>query len=760
MRKYFHLAAILAVLMATACEQPSTPTPDLNTKSVIPAPSADTLLENLLYELGTSMLETNTLKSANSNTINVLTLLVAGRTEAERSGYKISSDPVKVIPSVIKGITQGIMDSAAPLEEKVAFSGEVGKLYQTVALKPSLKIPVESATTWNQKDLTGKIAPAIIKPLVNHRAQLGGRSLRAVSTDGVNEVLAATLEGYASVLPQTDSTSTQDLAKSAIQSGLEALARSGNTDSELYATLLSSTTSGVNQSVGTLPENQGTVAVKAVESGGEMLQALVNDGLLTDATALNQIKTAITTGVTAVVANSDVSSAVTTALSDGIANPTTISDMVIKYPRLDIDTEDEFLVLKFSTISKVEKEEFWRGAVNTGTLVGEVLYAYDTAGNIISKTWKYGGVIWKVDNQFKFKGLQMIEDNNGSKLIYDDLGRIIDYNGYNKYTYNADGSLQRKYYGDTRQVGYADYAVTYKMGTTPVGAGYFWFGNHSTIKWLSWYDDDRYDIVSGIYTLTAKDKISTILHHYNNIDENGVVLTSGKEAIEFNDVGKVIQFKGGVKDDGTSGGVNYYDPFQRIKLFRNFDWTSGIKDRDTIYSYDNTGNVTAVIKHFDPQGAVIYQETFEPNTTAINEWWKDPRTTMKATRTAVLNNTNDPLIAYPAAYIIGDLSAAFTQLTLVDASTLTYTFTYANTMNAWEGGNGTLKFKLTQKADWTALQFGAGETALQLNQAPVIAGSNADGVQPGNFTVTGLVDGQSYTLTVTTNGKLVAVQIK
>ncbi|HBD95323.1 MAG: hypothetical protein A2015_12780 [Spirochaetes bacterium GWF1_31_7] len=787
MRKITYILSIIAIFMVFACSQTDEPAQlnpvDTNTGKINP-PSADTLLENMVYELGNKMLATDTIKNSNTTKVDVNALLDSAKTEAERRGYKVSSDPSKIMPAVISGITSGLIKSDASFDDKVKLSKEIGALYQKVLEEPSLKLPAQSPTTWNQKEMTSQVAPAIVGPLANHRAEgmMGAVSTRSsngsrsLELDEIDAILAATLTGYISALPVTDTASTQELIDITIQSGMDKLARSEVSDSTLYKTILTSTTEGldilaVNET--SLKNDLKTMVVDSVKSSGQIMEALKIDGVLNDTTLISSIKTDISSNINTITSDWGTNKVVTadanSSLAEGIADPVTIPDMVIKYERLETDTEDEFLVLKFSTITKVEKEEFWRGgnvtldtvtgiATGTGTLVGEVLYAYDDLGNIISKTWKYGGTVWKVDDGFKFDGLKMIEDTNKEYIIYDDLGRVIDYNGYAKYEYKPDGSSRRNYYGDNKiQLGYMDYTIDYKMGTTPVGSGYYWYGNHSTIKWMSWYDDDRYDIVSGLYRLTSKDKIKTITSKVTGLDKDGKVVYTGDEAMDFNDIGKLVSFRGGLKNDGTSSTENYYDPLQRIKLYRRRAWDTGKVVLETFYTYDNTGNVTAVTKHYDTAGQVLYEAYFKPDMDVINNGvYSDPRDTMRAIRTGVKNNTTDPLTVYPAAYIIGSMSENFAKLEIVDDTTLTYKFTYKNSMVAWEGGNGTINFKLAQKDNWDYGQFGVGKNPLESGKGSVVLSSESQ----GNISVNGLIDGKDYTITVTTNGILVAIKIE
>jgi hypothetical protein len=768
MKKRNFIASIFLMLLLMSCpltDNPVAKKTEDTLKEIIEKPTADTLLDNMLYEIGVKMTSTKAYADSVSKKIIVKDLLVAGKTEAERRGYAISKDPVKVMPSIIYGITNELLESEATAQEKISFSREAGAIYQNVLKEESLKLPTQGQTTWNQRDLTSKVAPAIVGPLANHRAEgASGRtrsSRNSLTNKEIEEILSATLSGYISILPADNADSAKELISTIVHSSVDNLARSGVKDPSVYSSVLTGVADGLSQpssSRWSWGSDRKALLVDSVKSSGEIIEALNEDGVLTDNTIIDSITDDISTSIEDTTKewgdDSIASTESATALDSGLADPVTIADMIIEYPELDIDTEKEFLVLKFQTITKVEKEEFWRGAVGTGTLVGEVLYNYDEEGNITSKEWKYNGKTWVIDNKFKFDGLRMIEDNNGHILIYDDLGRIIDYNTYNKYEYSPDGSVTRNYNTGTGS-GNANYEIKYKMGTTPVGSGYYWYGNHSTTKWMSWYDDDRYDIVSGLYTLTSKDKIESIIHNYTNFNGDGDEIGKGSEAMHFNDIGKLIQFDGGLKEDGAPSGQNFYDPLQRIKLNRKFNWDTGKKEFDIIYSYDLDGNVSAVKKHFNESGEIILEETFVPNDVATNPdtSWQDPRTTVKAERTEIKNNTEDILLPFPARYLIGDFEKdKFIPFEVVDPETLVYEFKYSNSMNALGSENGVLKFKLTAKDNIYSTQFVAGETDILLNATAVVLKSTADGAEVKNIHVWGLIDGLDYKITVTTNG--------
>ena len=73
-----------------------------------------------------------------------------------------------------------------------------------------------------------------------------------------------------------------------------------------------------------------------------------------------------------------------------------------------------------------------------------------------------------------------------------------------------------------------------------------------------------------------------------------------------------------------------------------------------------------------------------------------------------------------------------------------YELKYANSMNGWGGGNGTLNFKVRTAGSW---KTGYGSET-------VVKGTLSDGIdfktpEGGNIQLTGLVDGTTYILTFT-----------
>ena len=96
----------------------------------------------------------------------------------------------------------------------------------------------------------------------------------------------------------------------------------------------------------------------------------------------------------------------------------------------------------------------------------------------------------------------------------------------------------------------------------------------------------------------------------------------------------------------------------------------------------------------------------------------------------------------PVGDVVGDMNGdgiVLAEMAGVPGGYKTASFTYANDMTAWGGGNGTCNFKIRKVAgDWGGGDYGS--TSVAADKLP-------DGVElggEGNITITGLVAGKSY----------------
>jgi len=83
-----------------------------------------------------------------------------------------------------------------------------------------------------------------------------------------------------------------------------------------------------------------------------------------------------------------------------------------------------------------------------------------------------------------------------------------------------------------------------------------------------------------------------------------------------------------------------------------------------------------------------------------------------------------------------------------------YTWTYKAANEAWGNAAGTETFKVTLGAGWS-VQWGSATLTLNGDYQELTEGSN-----PDNITVSGLVDGNSYTLYVKATGATVSAKIE
>jgi hypothetical protein len=104
--------------------------------------------------------------------------------------------------------------------------------------------------------------------------------------------------------------------------------------------------------------------------------------------------------------------------------------------------------------------------------------------------------------------------------------------------------------------------------------------------------------------------------------------------------------------------------------------------------------------------------------------------------------------------VVGDMNEDGLVLSSTGAAGVykTETFTYANDMTAWSGGNGTINCKIRAKAgDW-ATSYGAGGQ-------PTIGGEFVKADGGDNFTVSGFAEGSNYHFEVKSTREL-GVMIK
>lgn len=113
----------------------------------------------------------------------------------------------------------------------------------------------------------------------------------------------------------------------------------------------------------------------------------------------------------------------------------------------------------------------------------------------------------------------------------------------------------------------------------------------------------------------------------------------------------------------------------------------------------------------------------------------------------------------PVGDVVGDLDndgIALPALALVGGDFLSSVeFTYANTMTAWGGGDGTMNFKVRKVAgDWGGGDYGLADGVSALGGDFVeLGGTN-------NITVTGLQHGAKYRITVKSTASAVYLKIE
>ena len=119
----------------------------------------------------------------------------------------------------------------------------------------------------------------------------------------------------------------------------------------------------------------------------------------------------------------------------------------------------------------------------------------------------------------------------------------------------------------------------------------------------------------------------------------------------------------------------------------------------------------------------------------------------------------DPM---PVGDVIGDLDGdgiVLPALALVGGDFLSSVeFTYDNSMSAWDGGDGTMNFKVRKVAgDWGGGDYGLADGV----DAPVVGGDFVElGGGGGNITVTGLQNGTKYRITVKSTASAVSLKIE
>ena len=99
------------------------------------------------------------------------------------------------------------------------------------------------------------------------------------------------------------------------------------------------------------------------------------------------------------------------------------------------------------------------------------------------------------------------------------------------------------------------------------------------------------------------------------------------------------------------------------------------------------------------------------------------------------------------AFIIGDISGEFVRMTNLTDTIVSYTFEYADSMTAWDGGSGTINFVVNDKDSWS------GNTKIFRNKELVLNSAYEDsGEADENAKVSGLVAGNTYTILVDVSG--------
>lgn len=115
----------------------------------------------------------------------------------------------------------------------------------------------------------------------------------------------------------------------------------------------------------------------------------------------------------------------------------------------------------------------------------------------------------------------------------------------------------------------------------------------------------------------------------------------------------------------------------------------------------------------------------------------------------------------PVGDVVGDLDGdgiALPALALEGGDFVSsIVFTYANTMNAWGGGGGTMNFKVRKVAgDWGGGDYGLVDGVA----APVVGGDFVELGGGENITVTGLQNGTEYRITVKSTASAVSLKIE
>ena len=107
-------------------------------------------------------------------------------------------------------------------------------------------------------------------------------------------------------------------------------------------------------------------------------------------------------------------------------------------------------------------------------------------------------------------------------------------------------------------------------------------------------------------------------------------------------------------------------------------------------------------------------------------------------------------------YIMGDMAGTPAAMT-VNGLVATYTFTYDATMTAWGGSAGLINFKVAAVADAAGLDWpnAWSDAALTINGEAVFTESK----NGGNNSCMGLVEGEEYTITVTSETTGVSIAI-
>lgn len=126
---------------------------------------------------------------------------------------------------------------------------------------------------------------------------------------------------------------------------------------------------------------------------------------------------------------------------------------------------------------------------------------------------------------------------------------------------------------------------------------------------------------------------------------------------------------------------------------------------------------------------------------------------------------SDLEVALKPSYLVGGFTAAESPDGYVDVSTnrflplsytdgvASYTWTYKTSNEAWGNSVGTETFKVTLGAGWS-VQWGDATLTLNGDYQELTEGSN-----PDNISVSGLVDGNSYTVYIKASGATISAKI-